>query len=181
MGSMSEKRPVRQKAANNQSLQHLSKTEGGEHAQDREHQLADHSLRHPRARLVDSGASYRRPGGVFSRRNSEADVPALGKLMSASLIGRLGSSASDYPPLQCRCRWRARASLRNRHQGPCMGLFLSRRFGRAPFFSSPVSLFDLKAVSSSRSALRSSRRAQELSRLAVAPTLRGILHPSQAT
>ena len=53
-----------------------------------------------------------------------------------------------------------------------MGLFLSRRFGRAPFFSSPVSLFDLKAVSSSRSALRSSRRAQELSRLAVAPTLR---------
>src|SRR5256885_12631350 len=25
---------------------------------------------------------------------------------------------SDYPPLQCRCRSRARASLRNRHQGP---------------------------------------------------------------
>src|SRR6202163_1450942 len=34
--------------------------------------------------------------------------------MSASLIG-----LSDYPPpLQCRCRSRARASLRNRHQGP---------------------------------------------------------------
>ena len=30
---------------------------------------------------------------------------------------------SDYPPLQCRCRSRARASLRNRHQGPSiMGL-----------------------------------------------------------
>ena len=25
---------------------------------------------------------------------------------------------SDYPPLKCRCRSRARASLRNRHQGP---------------------------------------------------------------
>ena len=36
---------------------------------------------------------------------------------SASLIGRLGSSAFSYPPLQCRCRSRARASLRNRHQG----------------------------------------------------------------
>ena len=52
--------------------------------------------------------------------------------MSASLIGRSGSSTfrlstpairgqalSDYPPpLQCRCRSRARASLRNRHHGP---------------------------------------------------------------
>src|SRR5471030_1098568 len=45
--------------------------------------------------------------------------------MSASLIGRFESSAftinyylSDYPPLQCRCRSQARASLRNRHQGP---------------------------------------------------------------
>src|ERR1700689_2775359 len=38
--------------------------------------------------------------------------------MSASLIGGLGSSTSDYPPLQCRCHSRARASLRNRHQGP---------------------------------------------------------------
>src|SRR5471030_1389488 len=45
--------------------------------------------------------------------------------MSASLIGRFESSAftinyylSDHPPLQCRCRPRARASLRNRRQGP---------------------------------------------------------------
>jgi hypothetical protein len=29
-----------------------------------------------------------------------------------------GQALSDYPPLQCRCRSRARASLRNRHQGP---------------------------------------------------------------
>ena len=35
----------------------------------------------------------------------------------ASLIGRLGSSLIDYPPPQCRCRSRARASLGNRHQG----------------------------------------------------------------
>ena len=39
--------------------------------------------------------------------------------MSASLIGRLGSSTFRlYPPLQCRCLSRARASLRNRHLGP---------------------------------------------------------------
>src|SRR5262252_10652284 len=38
--------------------------------------------------------------------------------MSASLIGRLGQALSGYPPSQCRCRSRARASLRNRHQGP---------------------------------------------------------------
>src|SRR4029434_10114731 len=37
---------------------------------------------------------------------------------SASLIGRLGQALSGYPPLQCRCRSRARASLRTRHQGP---------------------------------------------------------------
>ena len=37
-------------------------------------------------------------------------------LMSASLIGRSGSSTSDCPPLQFRCRSRARASLRTRHQ-----------------------------------------------------------------
>ena len=29
-----------------------------------------------------------------------------------------GQALSDYPPLQCRCHSRARASLRNRHQGP---------------------------------------------------------------
>jgi len=55
-------------------------------------------------------------------------------LMSASLIGRLGSSApSDYPPLQCRCRSRARASLRNRHQGPSIMGFedeVEQSFGR---------------------------------------------------
>jgi transposase InsO family protein len=37
--------------------------------------------------------------------------------MSASLIGHSGSSTFSYPPLQCRCRLRALASLRNRHQG----------------------------------------------------------------
>src|SRR5262249_6915947 len=36
----------------------------------------------------------------------------------ASLIGRLGQALSGYPPPQCRCRSRARASLRTRHQGP---------------------------------------------------------------
>src|SRR5262252_8186300 len=37
--------------------------------------------------------------------------------MTASLIGRLGQALLGYPPLQCRCRSRARASLRTRHQG----------------------------------------------------------------
>src|SRR5215831_6260014 len=37
---------------------------------------------------------------------------------ASSLIGRLGQALSGYPPLQCRCRSRARASLRTRHQGP---------------------------------------------------------------
>jgi len=47
-----------------------------------------------------------------SRRGSER------VRMSASLIGRLGSSAFRLPPLLFRCLSRARASLRNRHQGP---------------------------------------------------------------
>src|SRR5476649_556129 len=39
--------------------------------------------------------------------------------MSASLIGRFGSSAFRLSTTtQCRCRSRARASLRNRRQGP---------------------------------------------------------------
>ena len=38
--------------------------------------------------------------------------------MSASLIGRFGSSAFRLSTGRCRCRSRARASLRNRHRGP---------------------------------------------------------------
>src|SRR5437870_10845010 len=54
---------------------------------------------------------------------------------SASLIGRLGQALSGYPPLQCRCRSRARASLRTRHQGPSIMGFedeVEQSFGR-PF------------------------------------------------
>jgi hypothetical protein len=58
-------------------------------------------------------------------------------------------------------------------QFPRMGLFFVKEFkSSASFLPSSVSLFDLKPVSSSRPALRSGRRAQELSRLAVAPNLR---------
>ena len=49
---------------------------------------------------------------------SEVHRSRSGHSMSASLIGRSGSTLSGYPPLQCRCRSRARASLRTRHQGP---------------------------------------------------------------
>jgi hypothetical protein len=52
----------------------------------------------------------------------DASRSASGKLTrseSASLIGHLGSSTFRLPPPpQCRRRSRARASLRNRHQGP---------------------------------------------------------------
>src|SRR5580658_10184953 len=57
------------------------------------------------------------------------------------------------------------------HRGPpCMGCFLSSGFRAAH-----LSLFDLEPVSSPRPAVLQSRRAQELSRLAVAPTLRHTL------
>src|SRR5262249_31514289 len=66
-----------------------------------------------------------RPAEVrFSNRPSGSSAF---RLSTASLIGRLGQALSGYPPLQCRCRSRARASLRTRHQGPCMGLFESSR------------------------------------------------------
>jgi hypothetical protein len=42
----------------------------------------------------------------------------ISRQASASLIGRSGSSAFRLSTPQCRCRSRARASLRNRHQGP---------------------------------------------------------------
>src|SRR5215510_5170104 len=55
---------------------------------------------------------------------------------------------------------------------PCMGLLMSRTFRRVLFFFAPVSLFDWVAVSSPRPVQPSRPRAQELSRLAVAPCLR---------
>src|SRR5450759_3978402 len=52
---------------------------------------------------------------LYPRKQTLGDTSS----MSAFLIGRSGQALSDYPPpLQCRCRSRARASLRNRHQGP---------------------------------------------------------------
>ena len=54
-------------------------------------------------------------------------------LTAASLIGRLGQALSGYPPLQCRCRSRALASLRTRHQGPSIMGFedeVEQSFGR---------------------------------------------------
>src|SRR2546421_2173674 len=53
--------------------------------------------------------------------------------MSASLIGRLGQALSGYPPTPVRCRSRARASLRTRHQGPSIMGFedeVEQSFGR---------------------------------------------------
>ena len=54
-------------------------------------------------------------------------------VMSASLIGRLGSSAFRPSTGRCRRRSQARASLRNRHQGPSIMGFeneADQSFGR---------------------------------------------------
>src|ERR1700716_854749 len=73
-------------------------------------------------------------------------------------VSRIGDSAS----VQAATRVNAEQAL----YGACQGVSVEQRI----FFPSSVSLFDLKAVSSSRSALCSGRRAEKLSRLAVAPT-----------
>src|SRR5215467_9695951 len=101
--------------------------------------------------------------------------------MSASLIGRLGQALSGYPPLQCRCRSRARASLRTRHQGPSiMGI---RRRGGTIFWA---------ALPSVRRQVQADKRSHLIHRPArdIIPPLGGsqvlllsglILHSSQAT
>src|SRR3974390_2085759 len=43
---------------------------------------------------------------------------AFGPSRNFAASAVLGQALSDYPPVQCRCRLRARASLRTRHQGP---------------------------------------------------------------
>ena len=68
-----------------------------------------------------SAALIGRLGASTFRLSTASLIGRLGastfRLSTASLIGRLGQALSGYPPLQCRCRSRARASLRNRHQG----------------------------------------------------------------
>ncbi len=114
----------------------------------------------------------RSPPAVARIASSPRHGASHQRWMSASLIGPSGSSTFRLSTTAMSMSLAGSCFSSESALGPLYGAFLSRRFGRAPFFSSPVSLFDLKAVSSSRSALRSSWRAQELSRLAVAPTLR---------
>src|SRR3984893_12747903 len=72
-------------------------------------------------RLSTTAMSMSLTGSCFSSESAPGPfhhgIRRRGGTIS-SLIGHLVSSTSDYPPLQCRCRSRARASLRNRHQGP---------------------------------------------------------------
>ena len=70
--------------------------------------------------------------------------------MPASLIGPSGSSTFRLSINAVSMSLAGSCYSPESAPGPLYGAFLSRRFGRAPFFSSPVSLFDLKAVSSSR-------------------------------
>src|SRR5207247_6700949 len=80
---------------------------------------------------------------------------------AASLIGRQGQALSGHPPLRCQCRSRALASLRTRHQGPCMALSLSRNLpGPRIFFLRRFLDLISKSVSSSRPAHRWSMRAE---------------------
>src|SRR6476660_8110458 len=51
----------------------------------------------------------------FLNTSGDAAGDARPALMSSAVWGQ---ALSDYPPPQCRCRSRARASLRNRRQGP---------------------------------------------------------------
>jgi hypothetical protein len=92
--------------------------------------------------------------------------------MSASLIGHSGSSTFRLSTYAVSMSLAGSCFSSESAPGPLYGAFFVKEMWQGALFSSPVSLFDLKAVSSSRSALRSSRRARELSRLAVAPTLR---------
>src|ERR1017187_10462064 len=54
-----------------------------------------------------------------SRFSSEsAPRPFSNRPFGVKRFQTINHYLSDHPPLQCRCRSRARASLRNRHQGP---------------------------------------------------------------
>src|SRR4029453_10634472 len=72
-----------------------------------------HAMRRKTAALRYFSPLYVRYGSKVTDQSRQRLRP-----ISASLIGRLGQALSGYPPLQCRCRSRARASLRNRHHGP---------------------------------------------------------------
>src|SRR5207244_1180640 len=95
------------------------------------------------------------------RRGDRIRAPLLQLLTAASLIGRQGQALSGHPPLRCQCRSRALASLRTRHQGPCMALSLSRNLpGPRIFFLRRFLDLISKSVSSSRPAHRWSMRAE---------------------
>jgi hypothetical protein len=151
----------------------------------------------PERRFQPRGPSMILTSGCSGRALSSATPTARHWGTSTSLIGHLGSSAfrlsthhtesmslagsrfssesaprplSIHPPLQSRCRSRARASLRNRHRGPCMELSLSRSLlGSKSFVLRHFFCSISKTVSSldPHFALVDAR-----SRLAVAPTLR---------
>ena len=68
-----------------------------------------------------------------SARASSVSGTERPAVMSASLIGRLGQALSGYRPAPVRCRSRAHASLRTRHQGPSIMGFedeVEQSFGR---------------------------------------------------
>src|SRR5262249_30182248 len=68
---------------------------------------------------TDPLSIFRNARSAYARRGNRKAVLFAALHMSASLIGRLGSSTfRAIHQLQHRCRSRARASLRTRHQGP---------------------------------------------------------------
>src|SRR6266404_5990166 len=77
---------------------------------------------------MGNGALPHGPSYRVHPRLYQSGVSLRVTALVASLIGRLGQALSGYPPLQCRCRSRARASLRTRHQGPSI-MGIRRRGG----------------------------------------------------
>src|SRR6266705_2876377 len=119
--------------------------------------------------LASSGSCHRAKAAAF-RRELELLLLPVGSLPTAMTcplrstgITPASSLLQGSPPLSGAS---VLSASRLEPLVPCMGLYLSRSFGTpAHLYPSSVSLFDPKAVSSSRSALRPCRRAQELSKV----------------
>src|SRR5262249_5089362 len=87
---------------------------------------------HRQRRLSRPPHNWRSFYEVISMHNLLSKIAALNLRPLLQSAGQ-GQALSDYPPLRVRCRSRARASLRTRHQGPPIMGFedeVEQSFGR---------------------------------------------------